>query len=432
MSSTSVSSPADWPPQRTFLATLVLLGIAAAFWFIIQLRVVFFSLFVAIVISTAITPVVQRLTRLGLSIMGSMVLVSLILFIVLVGLIFVVAPLISQQWDVIADLLKSTYQNWRTDWLTSNSVLLQRLARTLPTAFPLLIPSSDNAQADPLGMAQQVFSLGGSIFHTLFLISSVLLLTGLWIIEGEVTTRMLIMLLPAAHRDKARSFWEEMQKKVGAYTRGLALLLAIVGGLAAIAYAIIGLPNVLLLGLIAGIMEIVPLIGPALGAIPALAVAASTDSHKVIWVLLAYVLIQIVESNFIVPRVMDRTVGVNPIVSLLAFIAFGAMFGFIGAVLAVPLAAVVQLIFTQFVFKGNSPDQIPTTGRNVISTLRYEAQDLALDVRKQIRDKQVDINEFEDQFEDELETILTDLDSLLAQSEATLQTETLSASDKPK
>ena len=101
---------------------------------------------------------------------------------------------------------------------------------------------------------------------------------------------------------------------------------------------------------LAGLMEIVPLVGPALGAIPALLVAASTDPTKVIWVLGAYILIQFAESHFLVPRVMDRTVGVNPVASLLAFVAFGAIFGFAGAILAVPLAAVVQLISKPFCF----------------------------------------------------------------------------------
>ncbi|RPJ40492.1 MAG: AI-2E family transporter, partial [Chloroflexi bacterium] len=200
-------------------------------------------------------------------------------------------------------------------------------------------------------------------------------------------------------------------------TRGLAILLLAVGVLSTIAFVSIGLPNALLLGIAAGLLEIVPLIGPALGAIPALLVAASTDPTKVIWVLGAYILIQFAESHFLVPRVMDRTVGVNPVASLLAFVAFGSIFGFAGAILAVPLAAVIQLILNHFVFEANPIDQVPLTGRSGLSTLRYEAQDLVQDIRKQIRGKEAEVTAREDRIEDAMEAIAQDLDSILAQSE---------------
>jgi predicted PurR-regulated permease PerM len=400
----------------------MVLGIAGAFWIVIQFRLVFFSLFVAIVISTAIEPLITRLNRLGISRALSMILVSLLVLLVVFGLIVTVVPLVSAQWTTISSLVSQSYLSLRDALVNSNSVLFHRIVQELPASLPTVssVPVSPS-QDNPLGFAQQAFTLGSSIFHSLVLIISILLLTGLWVVEGEITTRLLLMIVPASHRDKVRLFWDEMQQKVGAYTRGLVLLLGLMGGLAAIAYTLIGLPNVLLLGLIAGLMEIVPLIGPALGAVPAVLVASATDPSKVIWVIAAYLIIQIVESNFIVPRVMDRAVGVNPVASLLAFVAFGAIFGFIGAVLAVPLAAVVQLILNRFIFNTNPAEQIPPTGRSAISTLRYEAQNLVLDVRKQIRDKQADVTEMEDQMEDELETIAMDLDSILAQTEIDAQ-----------
>jgi predicted PurR-regulated permease PerM len=246
---------------------------------------------------------------------------------------------------------------------------------------------------------------------------SVLLLTGLWVLEGEIATRFLLMAAPSQRREAIRNFLSDMQLKVGAYTRGLALLTLVMGGMAAIAYAIIGLPNVLLLGIIAGLMEIVPLIGPALGAIPALLVAASTDPTKVVWVLIAYIIIQFAENHLVVPRIMDRTVGVNPVASLLAFVAFGSIFGFLGAILAVPLAAVIQLVLNRFIFNSSPVEQDPPVGRNSISTLRYEAQNLVLDVRKQVRDKASELSAREDRVEDMMESIAQDLDSILAKAE---------------
>ena len=80
-----------------------------------------------------------------------------------------------------------------------------------------------------------------------------------------------------------------------------------------------------------------------MGAIPAVLVAFAYDPSKVIWVIIATALIQLLENNVIAPRVMHKTVGVNPVVTLLAIVAFGALFGFVGLLLAIPMAAVIQV-----------------------------------------------------------------------------------------
>jgi hypothetical protein len=197
----------------------------------------------------------------------------------------------------------------------------------------------------------------------------------------------------------------------------LIVLCVIIGVMQLAAYMIIGLPNALLLGILAGLMEAVPLVGPLLGALPAILVAAAFDPSALVWVILATVSIQFLENNLIVPRVMDRAVGVNPVASLLAFIAFGTIFGFVGAMLAIPLAAVVQLILNRLVFNINVSEAAPPVGRDAISSLRYEAQGLAQDVRKQVRQKEDESNESSDQLEDAMEAAILDLDSILAQAE---------------
>jgi predicted PurR-regulated permease PerM len=379
---------------------------------------VFFSLFIAVVLSTAIEPLVARLSRLGIPRAISMILISLVFLSLIILAILAVAPLFSNQWVTLASLIDKGYAGLHDTLVHSNSLLLQRIAQQLPAGLPLTAPTPSPQLRQPaLDVFQQAFNLTGAILYNLILGISVLLLTGLWIIEGETATRVLLMALPSQRREPAREFLGDVERKVGAYTRGLAILTLIMGVLAGIAYAIIGLPNALFLGVFAGLMEIVPLIGPLLGAIPAVLVAASAAPDKIIWVILAYVLIQFAESHFIVPRVMDRAVGVNPVASLLAFIAFGAIFGFLGALLAIPLAAVILLILSRVIFNANPIEQAPPIGRSTISTLRYEAQNLVLDVRKQVRDKESEVSAREDRIEDSLEAIASDLDSILAEAE---------------
>ena len=112
-----------------------------------------------------------------------------------------------------------------------------------------------------------------------------------------------------------------------------------------VAYLVLGLPNALLLGLIAGIAEIIPIVGPILGAIPALLVAAVTGGVELVLLVAGvYVVIQVVEGNVLVPLVMKRTIGVPPFLVVTSLIVGAAAGGLIGALLAVPLVAAMVVI----------------------------------------------------------------------------------------
>src|SRR5439155_17065613 len=120
------------------------------------------------------------------------------------------------------------------------------------------------------------------------------------------------------------------------------------------------------------------------------------------------------EASVVVPRVMDRAVGVRPVVTLLALAIFELLFGLLGALLAVPLAAVLQVLLDRFVLTTRAPEQLDIGGRDKLALLRYQTQDLAHDLRQQVRSKTAEVNEEADVTEEELEALLLDLDGLLA------------------
>jgi len=167
------------------------------------------------------------------------------------------------------------------------------------------------------------------------------------------------------------------------------------------------------------VLEAIPMIGPLLGAIPAALVALSIAPDKLVWDIVATVVIQQLENSLLVPRVMSKAVGVNPFVTLLALFAFSSLFGLAGALMAVPMAAIIQLVLNRFVFHPAAMEPEVSAGRDYASRLRYDAQDLAQDLRKQARLKKggsdLRIKQI-DQVMDEIETITTDLDALLAQA----------------
>jgi predicted PurR-regulated permease PerM len=222
---------------------------------------------------------------------------------------------------------------------------------------------------------------------------------------------------PVGRREGIRELVSAMEEKVGAYIAGQGILMLAVGSMALAAYSLIGLPYVLVLALVAGVMEAVPIVGPLLGAIPAVLVALTLGPDKLIWVIVATVIIQQLENSILVPRIMRRAVGVNPFVTLLALFAFGSLLGVAGAIMAIPMAAVIQILLNRFVFNAGATETAASTGRSYDSRLRYEAQALAQDLRNQTRLSQEGTDEGvreKERLMDEIEAIAADLDQLLS------------------
>ena len=174
------------------------------------------------------------------------------------------------------------------------------------------------------------------------------------------------------------------------------------------------------------------MVGPLLGAIPALLMTMGAEPDKVLIVAGVLLAIQVAENNWLVPRVMDESVGVNAIVSLLALGAFGALFGFVGALLAVPLAAALQIILQRLLFAVPISAEMPVVpalptdmSRSKLGVLRLEANRVAEAIRRQGRQtpdgdsRDTTATRLQDdRIADEIENIALDLDALLAEGEA--------------
>ena len=227
----------------------------------------------------------------------------------------------------------------------------------------------------------------------------------------------LLLLFPKNKREGIDQLIADLSVKMSFYIAGQSVLCLVIGILALIAYLIIGLPNALVLALIAGVLEAVPMIGPILGAIPAGVIALSIAPSKLIWVILATLVIQQLEAMLLVPRVMRKAVGVNPFVTLLSIFAFSSLFGIAGTLMAIPMAAIIQVLLNRFVFHPEEAEPEGSTDRDYASRLRYETQELADDLQKQARlekeGSDLQVNQI-DHVMDEIEVIATDLDALLA------------------
>lgn len=407
--------------RQLVIATLVVGLVFFAFWLVFSFNQAFLILLAGIIISVALKPVVTRLNRRGVPVWAAVLLFYLLLGVLFALFLLYGLPLITQQVATIAAEIGRGYDAFRESLLTSSNLIIKRLAETLPAEPGMLADAasqpSTQAQppAEPGNALQQGLRVVGVASNVIFQVAAIFVIAFFWTLEAERIKRAGILLLPRQRRDGAREMIQAMEERVSAYVSGQLLLAIIIGGLALIAYFIIGLPNALVLGLFVMVMEVIPVVGPLIAAVPAVILAFSISPAMALWVVLALIIIHQLESNVIGPRVMKRAMDMRPIVTLLALAAFGSLFGVLGALVALPLASILQLFLDRYVLD-ISAREATLPDRSRVGVIRYEIQNLIEDTRKLIRQQDTEALDSGEQIEDIIEAIAVDLDSILAQA----------------
>ena len=412
------SQPYDWTFRRVVSATLVLISVILGFWLLYRFNEVVFILFIAVVIGTVIRPVVAWLRRRGVPRIAGVLLVYLMLLILLTGFLLLLFPLIVEQSRTLAVAVPGYYHTLREWMVNYPNRWMMRLGRFLPAALPSPLPTHQTGP-QMLASAEQALRYAALAAKLVFMAIVILVLAFYWTLDGPRIIQSFLLLVPQDQRERRSELISVMETKLGFYIAGQGVLCLAIGIMALIVYLLLGLPSALLLALVAGVLEAVPMVGPLLGAVPAALIALSIAPSKMVWVIVATLIIQQLENRLLVPRVMRKAMGVNPFVTLLAIFAFSSLFGIAGALMAIPMAAFIQLLLDHFVFHPAATEPEVSTGRDYASRLRYEAQDFAQDLRKQARLKKggsdLRVKQI-DQVMDEIETITTDLDALLEQA----------------
>jgi predicted PurR-regulated permease PerM len=419
------SLPATWTTRRVILGTLVVILVAVSFALLYRFRMVAVIVFSGIVISIAIAPSVNWLHRRGLPRSLSVILIYLAILMLIAGFMVLLVPPIVEQITAAVPKIERYYQDLKAALLSSPLIALRQIARQLPAQLNLLsFTGASPSAAGSLDAIGQVLNATGSILSGLFTLTAVLLIGFYWTLEGEVAIRTSLLHISNDKRESVREILDEIELRVGGYVRGQGIMALTIFAADFVIFMLIGLPAALAVAVLAGLFEIIPVLGPTLGAIPAVLVAFSYDSSKVVWVIVAGALIQLLENNVLAPRVMHNTVGINPIVTLLAIVAFGALFGFAGLLLAIPIAAIIQIILDRSLLRPQPSGLEMPLGRDRLSKLRFDVQEFVEDVRKLAQRKETGTVASEiDSVEDTLEGIAMELDQVL--SAATLPDDVL-------
>ena len=167
----------------------------------------------------------------------------------------------------------------------------------------------------------------------------------------EPVERWIVRLFPIGRREKARKVLRESRESLLGWLGGRLFSMLVVGVLSTIALYVIGVPGALFLGFFSGLVAFVPIIGSVVGAVPPLLLAFAGSPLDALWVLLAYVTIQQIESNLLTPLVMQRAVSLHPVVVIASVTVAGAAFGVLGALLAVPASVVAGVLVDELWFR---------------------------------------------------------------------------------
>ena len=369
--------------RRIAAATAVVLGIVGLAVLVYFLIDILLLLFLGVVVAAALAPWHVKLCRWGVP-KGLAVLLIYLLFLVgLVSVALLVGPVVVEQVGTFAAELPDTYARLRSTLLGNDAAPLRLIGQRLP---PFEVVTRTLTDLSP-EFYQGILGFTTSALRLFAYFVTVLAVAFYWTMEVSRLERLILSLLPVNQRARSLSIWHEIESKLGAFLRGQGLAMLAIGVASAVGYAAIGLPNVLVLGVLAGLLEAVPLIGPVLAAVPAILVALPLGFSTVLLVIGLATLLQIIENNVLIPRIMGRAVGVSALVAMVAVLVFGTLYGMLGIFIAIPMTAVVQVIVDRMVVNMEPVQDTRSGEMRPFAALRLRVWALGRQARVRLRSR---------------------------------------------
>lgn len=329
------------------MTPLSMLAVLIVAYVLLQIQFVLVLVLMALVFATVIQKPVEQLERLRLPRPLAILLVYIGIIAALAVLFTGLAPAIREQSQLFRVQAPLSLANLRDAWAASANALLNGPGQqVLDRAIAFInSPASQNVSV-PQGAALGILTgIGGGVVGLL----TVLVIAFYYLMERQWIRRIALSSSAPATRVRVIKIWDEVEQKVGDWLRGQLTLCLVIGVTATIGYGLMGISFWPLLGLWAGITEIIPILGPWLGGIPAVIIALTQSWEKALLVAGFVVLLQLLENTILVPRVMRGAVGLTPLTVFIAILAGTEFAGVPGALLAIPVAAVIQVLLSNYI-----------------------------------------------------------------------------------
>ncbi len=312
--------------KNHFLTTVVLLLLG---WFLLTIKDLLVVLFISYIISTALFPFVAFFKRRKIPNMLAVLIPYLGFLSLLILLVIPLIPFFVSQVFSFADNLP---------------VYLEQLNRLYGTNIDTgQLKNLISSELSTIG--KNALAATGRVFGGLFTTLTILIISFYLLIDHDNLKNSFIGFFPANSQSSVNNLIMQIEEKLGAWLRGQLVLSLVIGTITWIALQVLGLEYALPLALIAGLLEIIPTLGPILSSIPAIIIALTISPVMVITVIILYTVIQLLENNLIVPKIMEKAVGLNPIVVIVSTLIGARLMGVMGALLSIPFVSLLAIVY---------------------------------------------------------------------------------------
>jgi predicted PurR-regulated permease PerM len=332
-------------PRALIRYTLVGLALTVfVAWALWEVRDALMLVYISALVAIGLSPVVnaierKRLMRQRVPRWAAILVIYLAIIgaVVAVG-ILVIPPIVMQARELAIELPRLLHQGQQ--WLIDHGLL----AREISAQEAVRQTAGSSGAQDTVGLVVgAIFGFVGGIFGLI----TMLVLAFYLLVDSSGLVSVFVRLFPREKRAQVDDACRRVTNKVSAWLGGQLLLGGIIGGTAALGLYLMGVPFFYVLALIAGLGEMIPIVGPILSAVPAVAVALSVKPTLALAVIAFFFAQQQLENHLLVPKIMQRQVGISPVFVIIALLIGGSLLGVIGAILAVPTAAILQVVFQE-------------------------------------------------------------------------------------
>ena len=316
-----------------FRVIAILLGL----WFLYVIKDVILIFLIAIIITAALNPLIssaQKLLRTPRTIVVSMV--YIIFFAVIAILVSVIVPTLTKQFEQFG------------------TELPQFISQLLPQFIALPEDASfGDVSKQFIGLLNNPFTTTVGLLSGIISIVAVVSMSFYMSLQEDGLKKSLLIITPRQHQKYVATLIERIQENFGRWMAGQLVTMLFVGLLYYVALAALGVPYAPLLALIGGLMEIVPYFGPIIASVPAILFGFVQDPIIGFMVALVYMGVNMIENYFLVPKIMNKAIGLHPVWVILALLIGGQIAGIVGIFLAVPLAGAIGVFLKDIVEKKN-------------------------------------------------------------------------------
>jgi len=314
------------------VTVLKVLAVILLVWFLFAIRDILLLFIIAIIISSAMDPLADYLRRIKIPRGLSVLFVYALALGLLALVVYLMVPPISDQFQQISQ--SNFYEGFRSK--------IGEYQNTLDH-FGIGTSLENNIRELTSGITGTLFNTTKGVLSGLVSTLTVLVLSFYLTTDENGMKNFIKHLTPYRHQAYVMKLVNKIQRKMGAWVLGQVILSIVIFGLTFIGLTLLGVEYALVLALIAGVLEIIPIIGPIISAVPALFFAFIQNPPLALAVLILYIVVQQVENHVLVPVVMSKSVGLNPVLVILGILVGGALGGIVGAVIAVPVLAGISV-----------------------------------------------------------------------------------------